>query len=62
MKTTAKRHKDSIDFSSFPKWGSDEHNQAEERFFAERGPQAPFMPLITDAEFNRLQNLAAKYR
>jgi len=56
-------NKDAIDFSSFPKWGTPEADKAEAVFFQKnRGWEVPAMPIISDAEFYRLQNLSAKYR
>ena len=51
-----------IDFTAMPKWGTPEHAAAEAAFYKEQGPMLPAMPIISDAEFYRLQDLAAKYR
>jgi len=73
MKATRKSAKqnDTFGINSGPKWGTPEHAAAEAAFFAEIEAEnlakygrkvIPAMPLISDAEFNRLQSLAAKYR
>ena len=64
MKTNCKsnRKEGIIDFSSMPKWGTPEHAAAEAAFQKEQGPMLPAMPIISNAEFYRLQDLSAKYR
>jgi hypothetical protein len=62
---------DPFGINSGPKWGTPEHAAAEAAFHAELDAEnmarfgvkyIPAMPIISDAEFNRLQSLAAKYR
>ncbi len=73
MKATRKSTKQNDPFGIHfgPKWGTPEHAVAEAAYFAEIEADnlakygrkvIPAMPLISDAEFNRLQSLAAKYR
>jgi hypothetical protein len=65
------KQNDLFGMHSGPKWGTPEHLAAEAAFHAELDSEnlanhgrkfIPAMPIISNAEFNRLQSLAAKYR
>ena len=71
MKTKSKKDISPFGIHSGPKWGTPEHDAARAEFFAEIEANnlakygmkiIPAMPIISDAEFNRLQDLSRRIR
>jgi len=71
MKKKSKKDSSPFGIHSGPKWGTPEHAAARAEFFAEIEANnlakygmkvIPAMPIISDAEFNRLQDLSRRIR
>jgi len=71
MKKKSKKDTSPFGIHSGPKWGTPEHAAARAEFFAEIEANnlakygmkvIPAMPIISDADFNRLQDLSRRIR